>query len=148
MGYFSHLIGHEGENSLLSYLKQEDYAMELTAGGDGELDCMSDFNVSITLTKKGLANTDKVADAVFKYIQRLKEVGPQEWVFNESRDVGRMRFDFLDKSDPTNYIVGLAGKMSKFKNADDMAHLIRHSYVAEDYKPELLDQVVQILADP
>ena len=59
-----------------------------------------------------------------------------------------MRFDFVDKSDPTNYIVGLARKMPKFKNADDMAHLIRHSFVAEDYKPELLDQVVQILADP
>ena len=68
LGYFSHLIGHEGENSLLSYLKQEDYAMDLSAGGDGELECMSDFNVSITLTKKGLANTEKVADAVFKYI--------------------------------------------------------------------------------
>ena len=62
--------------------------MDLSAGGDGELECMSDFNVSITLTKKGLANTDKVADAVFKYIQRLREAGPQEWVFNESRDVG------------------------------------------------------------
>ena len=42
--------------------------MTLSAGGDDELDCMSDFNVSITLTKKGLANTEKVADVVFKYI--------------------------------------------------------------------------------
>ena len=50
--------------------------MELSAGGDGELNCMSDFNVCITLTKKGLANTEKVADAAFKYIQRLREVGP------------------------------------------------------------------------
>ena len=45
LSYFSHLIGHEGENSLLSYLKQEDYAMELSAGGDHELDVFSDFNV-------------------------------------------------------------------------------------------------------
>lgn len=76
LSYFSHLIGHEGENSLLSYLKQEDYAMELCAGGDHELDCLSDFCVTITLTKKGLANHEKVVDAVFKYIQRLKELGP------------------------------------------------------------------------
>ncbi len=68
LSYFSHLIGHEGENSLLSYLKKEDYAMDLCSGGDSELDCMSDFNVSITLTKKGLANYEKVIDAVFKYI--------------------------------------------------------------------------------
>ena len=38
--------------------------------------------------------------------------------------------------------------MSKFKTPEDMAHIIRHSYVAEDYKPELLTQVVDILADP
>lgn len=68
LSYFSHLIGHEGENSLLSYLKAEDYAMDLSAGGDHELDCFSDFTITITLTKKGLANTDKVLDAIFKYI--------------------------------------------------------------------------------
>jgi len=68
LSYFSHLIGHEGENSLLSYLKAEDYAMELSAGGSHELDCFSDFSVSITLTKKGLANYEKVLDAIFKYI--------------------------------------------------------------------------------
>ena len=38
--------------------------------------------------------------------------------------------------------------MRKFKTPEDMAHIIRHSYVAEDYKPELLTQVVDILADP
>ena len=68
MGYFAHLIGHEGENSLLSYLKQEGYVMELCAGGYDELDCMSNFYVNITLTKKGLAHTDKVVNSVFKYI--------------------------------------------------------------------------------
>lgn len=81
LSYFSHLIGHEGENSLLSYLKQEDYAMELSAGGDHELNCFSDFTVNVKLTKKGLANVDKVVNTVFKYVQRLKEVGPQEWIF-------------------------------------------------------------------
>ena len=74
--YFTHLVGHEGENSLLSYLKAEDYAMELSTYADHNNDCLSNFNLTITLTKKGLANTEKVLNAVFKYIQRLKEVGP------------------------------------------------------------------------
>ena len=42
--------------------------MELSAGGDDELDYYSDFTVSIKLTKNGLANYEKVIDAVFKYI--------------------------------------------------------------------------------
>ena len=68
LSYFTHLIGHEGENSLLSYLKAEDYAMELCTYADHNNDCISNFNVNITLTKKGLANQEKVINAVFKYI--------------------------------------------------------------------------------
>ena len=68
LSYFTSLIGHEGENSLLSYLKAEDYAMELCCDREHEINCISKLEVSITLTKKGLANYEKVIDAVFKYI--------------------------------------------------------------------------------
>lgn len=68
MKYFTHLIGHEGENSLLSYLKAQDYAMDVSTYGDHLNDCVTNFNTTITLTKKGLANYEKVLDAVFKYI--------------------------------------------------------------------------------
>lgn len=65
--YFSHLFGHEGKNSLLSYLKSEGYAMSLSAGEDHEMGIFSDFSVTIGLTAKGLAEYHKVAQAVFKY---------------------------------------------------------------------------------
>ena len=148
LSYFSHLIGHEGENSLLSYLKAEDYAMELNAHADSELDCLSDFSVTITLTKKGLKNYEKVLDAVFKYIQRLKEVGPQEWVFNEKRKIGKIAFDFAEKDDPMNFAVKMVEKMAQFKTPEDLAHIIRHTYVADEYKPECLVEIASILADP
>ena len=112
--------------------------MDLSAGGDHELDCMSDFTVTITLTKKGLANTDKVIDAVFKYIQRLKEVGPQQWVFEEERKIGTISFDFAEKGDQMDYAVKLARSMPHFGNPDSMQHLLRSSYLADDYKPEFL----------
>jgi insulysin len=70
------LFGHEGENSILSYLTKEGYAMSLSAGEDHEMGVFSDFTVKIGLTKKGLANYEKVIQAVFKYAYRLAEVGP------------------------------------------------------------------------
>ena len=118
LSYFTHLIGHEGENSLLSYLKAEDYAMDLSTYCDHNNDCLTDFNTTITLTKKGLANTDKVIDAVFKYIQRLKEVGPQEWVFEEAKKVGTITFDFAEKDDPMGYAVNLSSTMPHFNTPD------------------------------
>jgi len=41
--------------------------MSLGAGDDNELGIMSDFSINITLTKKGLANYQKVMAAAFKY---------------------------------------------------------------------------------
>ncbi len=70
--YFSHLFGHEGENSLLSYLKAEGLAMELSAQHDHSLNgAWSNFEVDITLTKKGLAEYERVIEIVFKYAQIL-----------------------------------------------------------------------------
>ena len=112
--YFSHLIGHEGENSLLSYLKEEDYVMGLTAGNYGMKDWLTEVYVDITLTKKGLENTDKVIDVVFKYIQRLQEVGPQEWFFKETNDIDNISFNFLEKGEPFDYVTDLARRMSTF----------------------------------
>jgi len=67
LDYLSHLFGHEGENSLLSYLISEGLALELSAGGDHELWSFSAFEVTITLTQKGLENYEQVIEAVFQY---------------------------------------------------------------------------------
>ena len=76
--YFSHLMGHEGENSILSYLKKEDLAVDIETSVGSELALYSSFNCGITLTEKGVANVDQVLQAVFKYNQRLAEVGPSQ----------------------------------------------------------------------
>jgi len=81
LGYYSFLFGHEGENSLLSYLKAEGLANELSAGGDHELWSFSNFYVDISLTKKGLANYEQVVEAVFQYANKIREAGPQEYIF-------------------------------------------------------------------
>lgn len=67
LGYFTHLFGHEGEHSLLSYLISEGLALELSAGGDHEISSFSTFAVEITLTKEGLLYWEKVIEAVFQY---------------------------------------------------------------------------------
>lgn len=76
LDYYTHLFGHEGENSLLSYLKEQGYAMALSAGSDHELGVFSSFTVEVTLTQKGLENYEHVLAAVFKYAQKMAEVGP------------------------------------------------------------------------
>ena len=47
------------------------------------LDCYSNFEIEITLSEKGLNNYEDVIQAVFKYLQILRDVGPSEAVFSE-----------------------------------------------------------------
>jgi insulysin len=90
--YLQHLFGHEGKNSLLSYLKQEGLALELSSYSDHDLWAISSFYVDITLTKKGLVEYERVISSVFKYAQVVRDSGVQEYVFEECRRVGELEF--------------------------------------------------------
>jgi insulysin len=119
--YHSHLFGHEGENSLLSYLIAEGLALELGASHDHELNgAFSNFNVDITLTKKGLENYEKVIESVFQYSQIVRDRGVQDYIFNEFKRVGEIEFDFLDKSKPLNYTIRLASEMQLFEGEEEI----------------------------
>ena len=83
--YFSHLLGHEGENSVLSYLKKEDLAVDICASVDAELGLFSDLSVKVQLTEKGVNNYDQVLQAIFKYNQRIAEAGPNKNVWLECK---------------------------------------------------------------
>ena len=65
--YLSSIIGHEGNGSLLLFLKKRVWAVSLDVEYE-TLASHSEFHVSITLTKEGLKNVDKVLSAVFRYV--------------------------------------------------------------------------------
>jgi insulysin len=118
--YFVHLFGHEGKNSVLSYLKKAGLAQELYAGASNKLNGVySEFKVTVQLTKKGLKNYIKVAEAIFSYAQHLQAVGPQEYIFTEIKDLGKLGFEFTDKISPVNYCVQLADLMQNYRDQPD-----------------------------
>jgi secreted Zn-dependent insulinase-like peptidase len=59
------LIGHEGENSLLSYLKEHDLADTIETDIDHWADCVTLFTIDIKLTKNALDKTDDVVEGLF-----------------------------------------------------------------------------------
>jgi insulysin len=65
LSIISHLVGHEGENSLLSYLKQRGLALELSCGSDHEMNTFSTLEISITLSEKGIKEYETVVEATF-----------------------------------------------------------------------------------
>lgn len=46
------------------------------------------------------------------------------------------------------YAVKLARTMPHFNTPDSIQHLLRHAYLADEYKPEILSDIMNVLAEP
>ena len=67
--YLSHVIGHEGPNSLLSQLIKDGLAQRLSSGANARMmKAIRQFSVSVILTSKGEAQYEEVIRRVYQYI--------------------------------------------------------------------------------
>ncbi|CAF4192863.1 unnamed protein product [Rotaria sordida] len=83
--YLSHLIGHQGDGSLSSYLKTLGLAIELVAGESNSAPGFSFFSIDIQLTIEGLNQWERILYSVYQYLAMLGKEGPKEWIFNEGK---------------------------------------------------------------
>src|SRR5690606_39448878 len=81
--YLSHLIGHEGEGSLLSWLKQQGWVNSLAAGMALDNQEESALSISMSLTQEGLKQYPQVIRATFEYIDLIRDNGIDQWRFDE-----------------------------------------------------------------
>lgn len=73
--YISHLMGHEGKNSLLSLLKEKTYVYELVAGSGYDHADFSLIYVDIEVTEMGWENWEEIVELCFVFIEMLREKG-------------------------------------------------------------------------
>merc|ERR550532_2150121 len=144
--YLSHLVGHEGPGSLLSQLRASGWAIGLTAGTRVGGKGFSFFYVSIDLTEEGIDHVDDSIHVVFQYLRMLKTSGPKERIFQEIKDLRKMRFHFKDKESPREYVRMLA----KDLHAYPLPEVLSGGWLLSDWQPgqitSLLDRLTPSLA--
>jgi insulysin len=111
--YISHLIGHEGPGSLLTYLKVKGWANELSAGASPICPGTAFFSISLRLTTEGLKNYEQVVVAIFQYIAMLKSQEPHEWIVEEQKKLAEVNFKFMQKIPASRTVSHLSGVMQK-----------------------------------
>ncbi|KAI1326360.1 ubiquitin carboxyl-terminal hydrolase-like protein [Xylariaceae sp. FL0255] len=112
--YISHLIGHEGPGSIMAYIKSKGWANGLSAGSyvvapgtPGIFDC------HMRLTEEGLRNYQEVVKVFFQYVSILRQSPPQQWIFDEQREMADVEFKFKEKTLPSRFTSKTAGEMQK-----------------------------------
>lgn len=137
--YIANLLGHEGRGSLLSYLKQQGWAESLSAGLGHNASDASTFNISIALTRAGLQQTDAIVEAVFAYIQLIKQQGIEPWRFQEQKRLAKMEFDYKENGANIHYVTTLASRLHHYPKAE----VLRAPYSMDQFKPELIAQLLE-----
>ncbi|KAL5611251.1 hypothetical protein FOBRF1_007368 [Fusarium oxysporum] len=77
--YISHLIGHEGPGSIMSYIRSKGWANGLNAGAYPMCPGTPGiFDMQVRLTEDGLKNYPEIVKIFFPYIALLRENPPQD----------------------------------------------------------------------
>ncbi|XP_076044547.1 insulin degrading metalloproteinase isoform X2 [Oratosquilla oratoria] len=139
--YLGHLIGHEGPGSLLSYLKAQGWVNSLVGGQKTGAKGFSFFVVNVDLTEEGIEHVESIVTAVFQYFNMLRKEGPQEWVFEECRDLNAMTFRFKDKERPQTYVCALSEQLHYYQSEE----VLCGGYFLYDFKAELINMVLDYL---
>ncbi len=132
--FLSHLIGYEGEGSLLSLLKARGWVNQLAAGGGISGANFKDFGVSFGLTPLGLAHVDDIIADLFGYLKLIERDGLQAWRYDEKRSVLESAFRFQERGRALDTVSGLV--LNLFSYAPD--DLIHGDYMMREYDEPLI----------
>jgi secreted Zn-dependent insulinase-like peptidase len=114
----AYLIGHEGAGSILSTLKQNQWAMGLTAGSGINGSNFKDFNISISLTELGETCIDKIIAIVFAYIGLLKSAKIPLFYYQEKQAIAELSFIYHEKTRPLDNVSQLVINMQHYPSED------------------------------
>lgn len=114
----AYLMGHESVGSILSTLKQNQWAMGLTAGSGINGYNFKDFNVSISLTELGETCIDEIIALVFSYIGLLKSVKLPLFYYQEKQAIAALSFNYHEKTRPLDNVSQLVINMQHYPCED------------------------------
>ncbi|MWJ27402.1 peptidase M16 [Halomonas sp. ZH2S] len=114
----AHLLGHEGEGSLLDVLREAGLADGLSAGvgrSDGQ-DAL--FSVSISLTPEGAEQLDVIQATLFAAIELIRGNGLEAWRYQEQARLAEQAFRFQQRGAPQQEATHLAMNLSRYPLKD------------------------------
>ncbi|KAJ2731894.1 metalloprotease [Coemansia sp. Cherry 401B] len=123
--YLAKLAGSEMPGSLLHYLKQQGWAISVHAHLHGLNEGFEIFPFAIELTPEGLHNYEQVLEAMFAYLQMLRDLGPQKPVHDEIKSVDMLDFKFYQQPKTMHWVVDMA-------SGSHNEHIIPAHYLTKD----------------
>ena len=139
--YIGNLLGHEGEGSLLSFLKKYGWAEGLSAGGGDQTRFDGSFDINIRLTERGVKVVDQIVALTFHVIENLQRKGIKEWRFNEDKKLAEVAFRFQEKTGAMETVSALANRLHTYAPED----VLRGGYLYAEFDPAMIRDFLSYL---
>ena len=153
----NHLLGHEGEGSLLALFKQRGWAEGLSAGRGVSTPWESTLSIQIQLTMVGLYRIDEITAAVFAYIELLQDglKDPEfiKRIYNEQHQLAELAFANQEKSKAGHFAVRLANNLRHLEASQviygDYQWITPKADILKPFLNQLVpEQLVRVLIAP
>ena len=139
--FLSSLFGHEGPNTITSFLKRDNYITDLVSSEKNYEKTFSTFELEVTLTEKGFDNYKEVILLILKYIKAIQEKKINERYFNENKNITQLKFDFKDKMEPIDFTEKYAEYFMLYKPED----VFTGDTLFKEYNEELIKKYLNLL---
>jgi len=141
LDYINNLLGHEGEGSLLSWLKHQGWVDSLAAGAGFNFTNGAAVTIDIGLTEQGLDHVDDIVTAVFQALQRIREEGVNEWRYQEQATMNRLHFRYMEKSHPDDFAIQVSNNLHHYPAQE----VLRGDYLMESFPEQQVREYLQHL---
>ncbi|KAI5283391.1 Insulinase (Peptidase M16), partial [Ascosphaera aggregata] len=140
--YISHLIGHEGPGSILSYIKEKGWANELSAGSYTVSPGTALFMINVRLTEEGLKRYQDIVKTIFQYINLVKERPPEKWIFDEMASLSEVDFKYMQKVPASRFASKMSSTMQKPLKPE---HLMSGTFLLKKFDAEAITRGLEHL---
>ncbi|XP_067006489.2 insulin-degrading enzyme isoform X1 [Anabrus simplex] len=139
--YLSHLLEKDSPGSLVGALAEKGWGSGVEAEARTGYRGFGFFGIDIALTEEGVLHVDDIVKLVFQYINTIKEAGPQEWIFNELRDIMETQFHIKDEEIAPVFVANLAENLNLFP----MKEVLCCDYLVSEWRPDLIEMILSHL---
>ncbi|MGJ7462721.1 insulinase family protein, partial [Halomonas sp. MA07-2] len=137
----AHLLGHEGDGSLLAVLRQAGWADGLSAGISRSDGHHALFSVNVSLTPAGAEARDAIEATLFAAIEQLREEGLEAWRYDEKASLAEQEFRFQQHGAPRQEAMRLSMNLSRFPVEDVQYAAYRMDGFKRDRSEAYLDDL-------
>ena len=125
--FLAHLLGEEGEGSILSYLKSHGLALGLETSTWWRM-----FHIKISLTEKGKKDYEEVIKIIFSAIEMFKKEGLKDYIFNERKVIAETDLNFIEPKSS----MGRASQYSASMLYYPVDHFLSQHYLFHKHSPD------------